>query len=53
MEIDRRYLMLFNAITDALEAMAAHNYGIAEDILKKAQIAGEESFLSETEEEPH
>ena len=53
MEFDRRYLMLFNAITDASEAMAAHDYGIAEDILKKAQIDGEESFLSETEEECH
>lgn len=36
------YLLLFNAMTDALEAMARSDYGTAGDILRQAQQDGEE-----------
>ena len=42
----KMYLRLFNAITDALEAMGCDNYGIAQEILKKAQAEAEELYLS-------
>lgn len=32
------YTHLFNAMTDALEALAAHNYGQAETLLRQAQL---------------
>ena len=43
------YTHLFNAMTDALEALAAHNYGQAEILLRQAQLWAEERYL---EEEP-
>lgn len=33
----KMYLKLFNAVTDALEAMERRNYGQAEDLLKRGQ----------------
>ena len=38
---------LFNAMTDALEALAAHNYGQAETLLRQAQLWAEERYLEE------
>lgn len=43
------YFGLFNAITDALEAVDAQNIGQAKEILRQAQIDAEEEYLSQTE----
>lgn len=40
------YLHLFNAITDALEALDAQNCRLAADILRTAQQAAEERYIS-------
>ena len=45
------YLKLFNAITDALEAMEAQNFGQAKELLRQAQIDAEEAYLDQTEKE--
>ena len=45
------YHLLFNAITDALEAMEAWNWGEARKILISAQQRAEEGYL-EREESP-
>ena len=41
--------MLFNAATDALEALEELNVGWAKDILRQAQIDAEETYLEEPE----
>ena len=43
------YTMLFNAATDALEALEELNVGRAKDILRQAQIDAEETYLEEPE----
>ena len=43
------YLHLFNAITDAIEALKAQNYGMAEEILKHAQQETEEIYMEAEE----
>ena len=40
------YFMLFNAITDAVEQLEQCNYGQAADLLKQAQAAAEEVYLT-------
>lgn len=45
------YLILFNAITNALDAMARMNFGRARDILEDAQRNAEEAYISATDEE--
>ena len=45
----KMYYTLFNAMTDALRAMEEHNYGIAQQIMERAQQQVEEIFL-DTEE---
>ena len=45
------YTHLFNAMTDALEALAAHNYGQAETLLRQAQLWAEERYLEQEEAE--
>lgn len=40
------YLQLFNAITDAIEALEKANYGSAREILILAQQRAEEAFLN-------
>ena len=42
----KMYLKLFNAVTDALEAMERRNYGQAEDLLKRGKQAAEELYLA-------
>ena len=42
----KMYLHLFNAVTDALGAIEARNYGQAEAVLKTAQQAAEEKYLA-------
>lgn len=44
------YHLLFNAITDAIEAMQKMNWGQALEILKKAQQDTEEAYLQREEE---
>lgn len=46
------YLTLFNAITDAVEQLEQRNYGQAASILKQAQAAAEEIYVSATDQEP-
>ena len=49
-EYKKAYLTLFNAVTDALEALKMKNYGIAESMLVLAQAQAEEDFLRAGEE---
>jgi hypothetical protein len=42
----KMYSTLFNAITDALEQLERKNISSAEDILKAAQCAAEEIYIS-------
>ena len=41
---------LFNAMTDALAAMEAQNYGVARDILIAAQQKAEDAYMDEDAE---
>ena len=43
------YLTLFNAVTDALAAAEAQNFGQVRDLLIAGQQSCEELFLSENE----
>lgn len=45
----KMYYTLFNAMTDALQAMSEQNYGTAREILEKVQQAAEEIFLDTDE----
>lgn len=45
------YLKLFNAITDALEAMESQNFGQAKELLRQSQIDAEEAYLDQAEHE--
>ena len=49
MDDTRLYHLLFNAITDAIEAMKKMNWGQALEILKKAQQDSEEAYLQREE----
>ena len=46
------YFMLFNAITDAVDQLEQRNYGQAASILKQAQAAAEEIYVSAPDQEP-
>lgn len=43
------YMLLFNAVTDSLEAMAAQNFGQARELLIAAQQRCEEIYMNEEE----
>ena len=45
-EYKKMYLLLFNAITDALEQMEQQNYGTAKDLLITAQQKAEEIYIT-------
>lgn len=47
MNAETRYHLLFNSITDALEAMENLDFGEAKRVLVKAQQEAEEVYLSE------
>ena len=50
MEINEKmYLHLFNAVTDALEEMENRNYGLAAQLLKRAQQTCEEICMDGVE----
>ncbi|MBR4549985.1 MAG: hypothetical protein IKO83_08750 [Oscillospiraceae bacterium] len=46
----KMYLLLFNRVTDALDALAAGNTARAGEILVRAQQACEELYIEGTEE---
>lgn len=45
-EYKKMYLLLFSAITDALEQMEQQNYGTAKDLLIAAQQQAEEIYIT-------
>ena len=45
MELPKYYTSLFNAVTDAIQAISQQNYGLAKEILLQAQQKAEELFL--------
>ena len=45
-EYKKMYLLLFSAITDALEQMEKQNYGTAKDLLITAHQKAEEIYMS-------
>ena len=47
MDYKKLYFRLFNAVTDALQAMEQQNYGQASTILISAQQETEEMYLEE------
>lgn len=52
MNLDHKpYLLLFNAITDALRMLEDQNIGQARSILTRAQQTAEELILEQTEED--
>lgn len=51
MESSKPYTTLFNAITDALEALEELNIGTAKELLRHAQQTAEELFIEDGEDE--
>ena len=49
MPYQQMYTLLFNAVTDALSQIDAQNYGLAAEILKRAQQEAEDRFLDAEE----
>ena len=45
-DYEKMYLLLFNAVTDALEDIADCNYGAARDLLISAQQQTEELYIT-------
>ena len=45
-EYEKPYRILFSGIMDALEQLQRQNYGLAADILIRAQQEAEEAFLN-------
>ncbi len=50
-DYQKMYTTLFNAITDALEALEAQNVGAAKELLRSAQLRAEGLYLAGTEAE--
>jgi len=50
MEYQKAYYLLFNAITDALEALEQQNFGQAKQGLISAQQRAEEIFMNDETE---
>ena len=48
-DYQKLYAKLFNAATDALDALEELNVGRVKDILRQAQIDAEETYLEEPE----
>ena len=49
--LPKYYTRLFNGTTDTLEALKEQNYGMARDLLIKAQQDAEELYLQEGDRE--
>ncbi len=45
-EYKKPYLILFGYLEDILKALENQNYGIAEELIVKAQLEAEEAFVS-------
>ena len=45
-DYNKMYLLLFNAISDALEQMESQNYGNAKDMLIAARQKAEEIYIT-------
>ncbi len=45
-DYEKLYAGLFNAVTDALEAMSRFDLGVAADILRRAQQDAEERYIT-------
>ena len=45
-DYNKMYLLLFNAISDALEQMQSQNYGNAKDMLIAAQQKAEDIYIT-------
>ncbi len=45
-DYNKMYLLLFNAITDALEKIEGQNYGDAKELLIAAQQKAEEIYIT-------
>ena len=48
MNYQKLYTLLFNAMTDAIEQLQKDNYGLAQDILVRAQQEAEELYLKQS-----
>lgn len=48
-DYQKLYAKLFNAATDALDALEELNVGRVKDILRRAQIDAEETYLEDAE----
>ena len=48
-DYQKMYTTLFNAITDAVKSIQDGNFGIAKEILTKAQQVTEELYISDEE----
>jgi len=44
-EYKKPYLTLWNAVTDATKAIEQQNFGLAKELLKKAQQDAEEAYV--------
>lgn len=51
-DYQKEYHIVFNAVTDALRAMEALNFGTAQEILRRAQMEAEEVYLTRTDDFP-
>ena len=50
MDYQKLYTRMFNAATDALNALEELNIGQAKELLRQAQLAAEEQYMEESEE---
>ncbi|MEL4106936.1 hypothetical protein IZU99_00925 [Oscillospiraceae bacterium CM] len=46
---EKLYRILFNGISDAINALDLFNYGVSRDILVKAQQSSEEAYIEEAD----
>ena len=51
-DYQKRYAILFNALTDAIAQLDRQNYGSARDTLIRAHQCAEEAYISEEQNEP-
>jgi len=49
MNYETMYKILFNAATEAIDSIEQQNFGLAVDLLKKAQLDTEEIYIKVSE----
>ena len=47
--LPKYYLALFNILSDVMDAIDGQNYGLAKELIQRAQAEAEDLFLDETE----